>query len=158
MEENMTNTAVEGKKRPTFLTVLIILTFIGVAWAVIGNLISLFTASAAQALAGGAMEASGMEGMENIPGMKEAIALLKYGKILAIIGIVAALICLAGALMMWKLKKSGFFIYLIGEWAPVVATIILIGFSFTGGIMAILGMIFPLIMTILYGVNLKHMS
>ena len=157
MEEQNTNT-VERKKRPTFLTVLCILTFIGVAWAVISNVMTLLASGASQALAGAAMDSADMSGLENMPGMKEAMLLVKHAKTLAIIGIVSALICLIGALQMWKLKKSGFFIYLIGEWAPVIASIVLIGFSFTGGFMAIATMIVPLIMTILYGMNLKHMS
>ena len=65
---------------------------------------------------------------------------------------------------MWKLKKMGFYIYLVGEIAPLVITFATIGFasmfSFGGGIMAIMTAfmsIFPILFIILYAINLKHM-
>ena len=54
---------------------------------------------------------------------------------------------------MWKMKKTGFYVYLIGEWAPAVVTTVLLGFFF-----GIIGAIVPIIMSILYGMNVKDMD
>jgi hypothetical protein len=113
------------------------------------------------------------------PGFLTALCILSYiGCGLAIIGglvaittlsgilnLVAALICLWGVIQMWKLKKMGFYIYLVGEIAPLIISIATIGFAglfnFAGGLMALtvaFGFIFSLLFIILYAVNLKHLS
>ncbi|MCX7861577.1 MAG: hypothetical protein N2449_01115 [Bacteroidales bacterium] len=168
MEEQV----METKKRPVFLTVLGILSFIGVAWQIIGGIMTMgagavtsAVTSAGQSYAEGL---SSMEGMENVEGMDQAMSslneavdaankLAQNATLLGIINIVAALICLLGVIWMWKLMKKGFYVYVIGELAAPVATIILVGFGL-GGMMATLGFIIPVIMIILYALNLKHMS
>ena len=114
--------------RPSFLTVLCILSYIGCALGIIGGLMSITTLT-------------------------------------GIVGVVASLICLWGVIQMWKLKKMGFYIYLIGEIAPLIVSLVTIGFasifSFTGGIMALavlFGFVFSLIFILLYALNLKHMN
>jgi hypothetical protein len=66
---------------------------------------------------------------------------------------------------MWKLKKMGFYIYLVGEIAPFIVAFATIGFagmfSLAGGFLAIitaLMFIFPLLFIILYALNLKHLN
>ncbi len=168
MEEQV----METKKRPTFLTVLGILSFIGVAWQIISGIITMgagavssAVTSAGQSYAEGLSE---LEGMENVEGMDQAMAglneavdaankLAQNATLLGIINIVAALICLLGVIWMWKLMKKGFYVYVIGELAAPVATLVLVGFGL-GGFMATLGFIVPIIFIILYALNLKHMS
>ncbi len=65
-------------------------------------------------------------------------------------------LCLAGALQMRKLKKSGFYIYSIGEIIAPIASAIIIGGSF--GIMTALGFLFPALFVILYATQLKHLN
>ena len=84
--------------------------------------------------------------------------------LIAVLSLAASLICLLGVIQMWKLKKMGFYIYLVGEIAPLVITFATIGFasmfSFEGGIMALMTAfmsIFPILFIILYAINLKHM-
>jgi hypothetical protein len=72
---------------------------------------------------------------------------------LAVTSIIAQLLCLFGCLRIWKMKKVGFYIYLIGEWAPVIISTVLLGFFF-----GIIGAFAPIIMSILYGMNLKNMD
>jgi hypothetical protein len=59
---------------------------------------------------------------------------------------------------MWKLKKTGFFIYVVGELAPVIVSAILLGGSAFGGMSLVMGAIFPVLFVVLYGLNLKHLS
>jgi hypothetical protein len=113
--------------RPTFLTVLCILSFIGCGLAVLGSFATIT-------------------------------------KLTGILGLVAALVCLYGVIQMWKLKKMGFWIYLVGEIAPIIITAVTVGvaglFTFAGGFTAImigLGSIFTIAFIIMYALNLKHM-
>ena len=92
-------------------------------------------------------------------------ALIKYGQIDYIINAVCVIICLIGVLMMWKLKKTGYFIYIIGEIAPPVVSLAFAGHSGLGGLFEsfymfsmIIGFLFPIAFIIMYGMNLKHMS
>lgn len=159
------------KKRPTFITVLGILGFIGVGWQIISGFIQMAAGAVTSAMVDAGQEIS--EGMSEIEGMSETmgsegmeqlnnvanegVALLQHQSTLGIIGIIAAIVCLVGIILMWKLKKTGFYIYVLGEIAPVIATLVLVGFGL-GGFMAALGMIVPIVFIILWGVNLKHMS
>ena len=93
-------------------------------------------------------------------------SLVTIGTITGVIGLLAALICLYGVIQMWKLKKKGFYFYLVGEITPIIVSFATIGlaglFSFAGGIIAIITAlmvtIFPVIFIILYGLNLKHLE
>ena len=58
---------------------------------------------------------------------------------------------------MWKLKKTGFYIYTVGQLAYVIVPFVMIGGGLAG-LMGIVGAIFPVIFIILYALNLKHMS
>jgi len=127
--------AAPTQERPTFLTVLCILSFI------------LLEA------------AESMEGYQEVPGTEYVEESLSYASTLGIVSILAALVCLWGVLWMWKLKKTGYYIYIVGELAPVIVSFILVGFgSFLGGFFAFIGLIFPVLFIILYGLNVKHMS
>lgn len=161
------NTSVEAPKRPQFLTVLCILTFIGSGIGVITSIMSYFAAKAAGAIAQGFSEgmnklADGQGGQQMDAAMASANASInatvKWGATVAIIGIIGALICLFGAIMMWKQKKTGFYIYLIGEVAPAIASIALLGFGLLGGMGIAMSLVFPIAFIIMYGLNLKHMS
>jgi hypothetical protein len=112
------------------------------------------------------------------PGFLTVLCILSYiGCGLAILGVistittlpgilnlVATLICLWGVIQMWQLKKMGFYIYLVGEIAPLVISIATIGFAgmfnFAGGLMALamaFGFLFSVIFILLYALNLKHL-
>ena len=138
MEQQNTNIADAAKKRPGFLKVLCILSFIGIGFAVIGGIYNLLTFQTA------------------IEGLRMASAFLgdvgesfdkfiQWGTTVYIINIVAALLCLVGVYMMWNLKKTGFYIYLIGEIAPAIASFALIGgFGPFGTMAMVAGLIFPI--------------
>lgn len=159
MSEDSTNGG-GTQKRPTFLTVLCILSFIGIGFAVIGSVITIATYSAVDT-------ELLTEGMDDMSGMMEeagetsgfmdmifssAAASLEHARTLAVIQLIAALLCLFGVLRMWKLRKTGFYVYTVGNLAYPIAGIVLVG-----GIMAT-GLLFPVIFIILYGLNLKHMN
>jgi hypothetical protein len=153
MEQQNLNPIGETKKRPQFLTVLCILSFVGIGIALIGGIYNLMTFSSTIALMQGT---SGFFGGE----LGNAVdMLIEWGQTVYIINIVASLICLAGVFMMWNLKKTGYFIYIIGEIAPAIASFALLGGFGPLGTMAMVGgLIFPIAFIVMYGLNLKHMS
>lgn len=148
----------ETPKRPQFITVLCVLTFIGCALAFFGAIWGYFSIKASSALLENMGNAEGdtygmMSGVQDamIKAVENAIPNL-------IIGIVCSLLCLYGALQMWKLKKIGFFIYAVGEITPAIAGFLLGGGGLIGGAGAIMGLLLAIVWIVLYAVNLKHMN
>jgi hypothetical protein len=144
MEQTNTTT------RPTFLTVLCILTWIGSGIGLIGGILGLVGQSAVQGMDLGAEFNKQMENTQ----------MLNYASLACIV------ICVIGSTMMWQMKKTGYYIYLIGELAPLLLSFAMIGSisqstGVGGGILAasgVIGSIFPIAFVIMYGLNLKHMK
>ena len=121
--------------RPTFITVLCILTFVGTGIGIVSALMNFAS---------------------------------PYGSLISgwqtynIVIILANLLCLFGGLQMWKLKKTGYFIYAAGQLAAIVSAFIFLGTAFLFGpfgMMVLVSIvIFPALFLILYGLNLKHMN
>jgi hypothetical protein len=59
---------------------------------------------------------------------------------------------------MRKLKKTGFYIYLIGELLPWLTTFIFIGAIAFGGLAIIFGILFTAVFVILYATQLKYLK
>ena len=124
--------------RPTFLTVLCILTFIGSGLTALLLLIGLVAAGAASGV------------LSSIPGMGD-IGGLGTGYFLIVL--VLALASLYGAIMMWKLKKMGFYLY---SGANVIALIV--PMIMASGKFPVFGLIITVLFIILYGLNLKYLK
>ncbi len=132
MEENkdvQANAQATANQRPTFLTVLCILTFIGSGLLLLFSILGLFAAGALEGMA------------KSMPGFTSGGGILK-----SIILVVLAAGSLYGAIMMWQLKKMGFYLY-------ALANIILVIISF-GWVNLIITAAF----IIMYFVNLKYME
>jgi len=160
MSETLDNMNVDAAKRPTFLTVLCILTFIGSGWGLISALA--FTDE----------------------GLNAYASYYKWVMILLNVG------TLFGALQMWKLKKMGLYIYTVSTLAAVVLMWVVIkgyvaslmapamgsvdsGNESVDSMIAtagnemvqsamnmalILGTIFPVLFLIMYWINAKKMN
>lgn len=147
------------KERPVFLTVLCILTFCGAGLAIVSSLFSMLTM--------GQLESS-MREMNDV--FTDSNIGMDFGnsyrwmKISYVLTLVGSLLCLVGALFMWRLKKIGFFIYVVGQILPLIGSFLTMNsinmglFAGFGMIMTILGMMFPIAFVIMYGLNLKHMK
>jgi hypothetical protein len=134
MEEQI---EIQAKKRPLFLTIICIISFVGVGYTVLKSLWEInriFT---------GFMDSS--------------ILFSMYGFML-LSNIVFALLCLIGVLLMWKLKKAGYIIYLIGEVIPLILPLILMHNSFYGLQNLILGFLISSAFIVMYSLNFKHLS
>lgn len=157
------------KERPTFLTVLCILTWIGSGLVFIGQLFTLATAGLRKGITDLAEEgideammeleadSSGMgsiisnfmgQGMQALENLTE-IALIKMAGLALVI---------IGAVIMWKLKKTGFYLFIGGKLVIIIGVFILMGGSGLA-VMSIMGsLVVALAFGIMYGVNLKAMD
>jgi hypothetical protein len=75
---------------------------------------------------------------------------------LLIMNLIGGTLCLFGALQMRKLRKQGYFIWLIGEYLPIISTILLVGIS-VYAMFGLIFIIFPVLFTILYTVQRKYL-
>ena len=158
-------------KRPTFITVLCILTFIGSGWGLIGGAIQYFTAEK-QATSMVIQQKTINEDLKNngkengatnmakkmVNSMSTAFTAENLKKS-GISAMLSSLFCIVGAFMMWKLNRIGFYIYIFGTLIGVISPFIIYG---NNNIMSILSSVVVgfvgVIFVILYGVNLKYMK
>ncbi len=73
-----------------------------------------------------------------------------------VILLVGLALCFYGALQMRKLKKNGYYMWLIGELLPIVGSFIFLGTIFVGSMSFML--LLPVLFIILYSTQLKYMS
>ena len=146
-----TTTGTGAAKRPVFLTVLCILSFIAAGFAIIGYVGVITVRGAASAIT------SGMSGLEGMEGMDEAIAAATPSASMTwayiIVGFLTTIVSLVGVLKMWKLKKQGFMIY---TGSTVVSLIMGIVYSGIGASVA--GIVISAAFIVMYYLNVKHMS
>jgi hypothetical protein len=160
-------------KRPKFLQTLCILSFIMCGLMILMSAWGLKTTyfPSDKDLE---MQQQQMEMLQNInPSMYDTVMEVNETKgVSTIASLLAQIFSLIGVMMMWQLKKTGFYIYTIAELIPYGVTLILNG---TKGYLAMAGMfgesmqsLFYIIMIlavlvdigfiIMYAVNTKYMS
>lgn len=160
-----TNYATQPPQRPTFLTVLCVLSFIGGALGIYNGISTMtmgpealenIEAEMARVTAElgdqSAMVTSMMEGTLEITRktLENAMPLGLSALILSALG-------LFGVWQMWNLKKQGFTIYTLATIIGLIAPLFFLGFS-TMAIMSLgFGALFSVVFIILYALNLKHM-
>ena len=173
MEANLYDYEIEPEKRPTFLTWLCILTFIGSSWAILSSTEAYITAhkTATMFSQNIKVQVNDTTLQKNVTikkshssfGIKMRASLSKIFqedniRKAAIGGLVAALLTLAGGLFMWKLKRTGFYFYVAG----VVVGILVPFFVFGNDLMAVgassFASFFGLIFIALYAVNWKSLK
>ncbi len=146
--------------RPVFLTILCVLSFLGVALSLVWNGISyvgmtIGTAVMQESQVVGNLE----EATENVPlagiSIREVFGFLEHVPAFALVNVFAALIVLAGVILMWNLRKAGYYIYIVGELLPLIALVALGGVL--GSFFAATSSVFALLFIVLYGLNLKYM-
>jgi len=155
--------------RPTLLTVICILSFIFGAWGLWSGIQNAFTDAPqrefeeAKVAMDEAMAQVGDQGNEMVTQMMESAMVMAEKSVeqavpMGYTTIVLALLSLAGVWLMWNLKKTGFWLYLVSAVGGLVSPMIFLG----GGLLTMLGVgfmgLFSVVFIILYAVNLKHMS
>lgn len=158
MTDATTNTG--APKRPTFLTVLCILSFIGCGIGVVSGITGYFTN---KALASTNIMEEAMAQSDDPESAAMAMDMMgdlgmDFGK-MATNSLAQGLLCivvLIGVIMMWKQKKTGFYVYTVSNLAYAICPFIFLG-GLVGGLAGTLGAIMSIIFIILYALNLKHM-
>lgn len=162
MTDNLSFADQEKPVLPPMLNVLTILTFIGsglllVYAAVMPKLMSFSKAMMDKAAASGQeFSAKQLADMEQA---RRATDLVMANMLpLILISLVGAILCIAGAMMMRKLKKDGYWVYVGGELMPVLAGFIIMGTAqYTGALSVILGLGLPITFVILYALQRKYL-
>ena len=142
-----TGTTAEAGKRPVFLTVICILSFIAAGFGILGY-IGAITAMGVASAAAGAIE--GMEGMEEIVSAGPSMG-MTWAYI--IVGFLTTIVALMGVLKMWKLKKQGFMLY-----AGATVVSIIMGIVYSGFGASISGIVIGGAFIAMYYINMKHMT
>lgn len=147
MSETLDNAQGHGQegKRPTLLTVLCILTWISSGLNALAYLILV--------IAGAAMA----DLLSNIPGIG---AMLTAGMAFLVVLLLAFVAKIIGAVQMWKMKKTGFYIYAVAEVIVLAASYMVVKDvpAELGGGFPVIPMIFSAVFIGLYGMNLKNMK
>jgi hypothetical protein len=154
----------EPKKMSDFLNVITILTFIGSGLAIVFSVLGFVNAQANydKMLATRDQLDKAPSFMKAFIGPDPVGAAQKNldNKLpIFLIGMVSAILCIYGAVMMRKLKKTGFSIYLIGEIVlPFLSIFLFLGISLMGSLTIGIAIFFPLLFIIMYASQLKYMS
>jgi hypothetical protein len=153
-------------KRPVFLTVLCILSFVGCGLYFFSAVYGILTAET-QRQTYRMMNTMGDE--QAIPGfvtemyqaMEKNHGWILLGQYLSLVNV---LLCLLGVILMWRLRKTGFYVYAFAQLIPFVTLFMMIS-SFSdvpmlGAITIVtssINVVLAAAFVIMYGVNLKHM-
>jgi hypothetical protein len=178
MQDNFDDLETEPSKRPTFLTLLCILTFIGSGWAILTSVWSYTTAERTVKMITHAGQENGHDSLSK----KDSVRLQKQhesseyiiGKKIgasaktmftvdnihkkSIGDLIAAIFTLTGAVFMWFQKRRGFYIYIIGVAIGIALPLYLFGNDLLSVGIASFGAFFGLLFIALYALNLKSMN
>lgn len=149
MEENLIdNDHLENRRRRTvFLTVLCILTWIGAAGVFVFNAYGFNENLKAQRLFGSSPR----------------LTLLLW---VTLINCSGSLISAAGSIYMWRLKKAGFYVYAVGQLAPLIFSAYVLAAANKNilsappavSIVLLCWFVIPIGFLIMYGLQLKHLG
>ncbi len=147
MEE--TNTSeITAPVRPQFLKVLCILTFI---MSGIGSLLCIIMPLVGPKFLAMMQQAPDYD--PNDPKYHDGFVTMSAGWSYYLIMFVISLVALFGAIQMWKLKKTGYALYVTANILMFIIPIIMIGVNVSYFSAAI-----TILFIVLYGLNLKHMK
>ena len=158
------------QKRPVFLTVLCILTFVGSGFGILSALMA-FTGFSDIESTLNRSDPFNQVVINNV----DITAMQSLQNWVNILSLLSCILCLSGALVMWRLKKFGFILYVAGHAATLFATYMSLGLmkmmgeimpmAEMGGMMQTMGaavfvvtLIISIGFIIMYGVNLKAMN
>jgi hypothetical protein len=170
MTQDLFDEEITVKRRPTFLKVLCILTFIGSGYGIINSAVTYFKADTISEMVTEAKteikedmnqqkkkddeSAFVSQMMGNMSKMSTPENLRKS----AIGNFITSLLCLAGAILMWNLRRTGFYIYTLGTIISIIIPFYLFGSNFltniSAGFLGFIGVLF----VIFYAMNLKSMK
>lgn len=146
---------------PGMLNVLTILTFIGCALGFIGGIWNYVRAdkafkdivAAQEKLEEAPAWARKMMGPEMVEMARKS---MEYKLPVMLLTLIGSALCLYGALEMRKLRKQGFILWVAGEFAPIICSVIFLGMGMFSGF-AMIGFLFPVLFLVLYASQRKYL-
>lgn len=192
MESNLNAFDEEQRTRPTLLTVLCILTFIGSSWLILTNIWAYTTAPKTVRMISAIKNKAENNSKKNIDSLNaENIDTLKtknagspkknvghsngflfrqkmmssVSKIMteenirknALGAILSAIITLTGAILMWYLKRGGFYLYILGTLIALSVPFYLYGINVMSFGIAFFSGFFGLLFIALYALNIRSL-
>ena len=174
MESNLNEFEQEPRLRPTLLTVLCILTFIGSGWTIVSSVWGYSTASQTVRM----FSSTGMGRPNDSTLGKDSVMtgtghrkrspfgekmMISVSKIMtednirksAIGAIISGLFTLLGALLMWRLRRNGFYLYIMGIIVGLVVPFYLYGNNLIAIGMSSFSSFFGLVFIALYALNIQ---
>ncbi len=168
MSEAIDNPVPEEKKASSFLKVLCVLTYVGSGGGALNSLISItFGGNVEDQMAEAQTQMMQLyDAASSSPFAQELILayvdmidqLVESYMAMNLTALLAQLLNVTGAALMWKLKRNGFYLYTLGQLITIVMPMVFFGFNLIGGIMIASGAIFSILFLVLYGTQLKHMK
>jgi hypothetical protein len=161
----------ERKNRPRLLTILCILSILGGSWGLMSNLGNLENAEKLSELTEQTIEETqdrmtalspdtrSQKAMKSIFDDFQVLADTVKIKQMAMFGILSNLLTLIGAVLMYRLRKNGFGLYMLGIAVYVTSPLVVYGLNNMAGLsFFIFTMIISLIFSLLYAKNRKYLS
>lgn len=155
--------------RPVFLTVICILSFIGLGLQILNN-VKLFIFGQLGPSFYNLMQDRFEESMNQVHSnnplvtsflekiFESILKLIDNAPLLATISIISSVVALAGVILMWKQIRSGFYIYSVIKIVGVFVPMIFIGINFVSLFIVFVGLFIAAIFITLYALNLKAMK
>lgn len=170
--DDIFNDEVLPPQRPTFLTVLCILTFIGSGYGLINGAITYFNAESISKVVvnvkvktaddinrnGKIKDTANAAFRSKVMNSMSVISTPENLRKTALGNIVVSIICLIGAIIMWRLRRFGFYLYVLGTIIGVIIPFYLFGNNFLAAITSGFASFIGLIFIIFYAMNLKSMK
>ena len=175
MESNLNEFEQEPHLRPTLLTVLCILTFIGSGWLIVSNAWSYSRASQSATM----FSSAGINRTDDSTLQKDSVfkgdrrnrspfgekMMSSLSKMLtaenirksAIANIISGFFTLLGAFLMWRLRRNGFYLYVAGVVISLVVPFYLYGNNLIAIGVSSFWSFFGLVFIALYALNLKSL-
>ena len=164
MEQDIINAEQVHTYRPLFLSILCVIGFIGSMISIVQNAVGVFKADeeVTQIQSG-----TSKTQLKNIffTGKTSSSEALSIGNLtsdnfqkFSIGGIVSALLCLIGVIMMWMLKKSGFYSFTLGTFFNLITHFLLFGDNIGAMGLSLIGAVLGLVLVILFSRYLNYMD
>ncbi len=160
----METLSVHPRPRPVLLTVLCVLTFIGSGFGVFGNLMAIFASPFLEFLQPSIFEEA-FSHLGNNPGDQFIKQALDMGVLVLdnFLGITLSkfifyALSLVGAIMMFQMKKIGFYLYIVAQVGFLFIGPVFLGWNLFVSMALLFSGFFSVLFIALYAIHLKHMS
>ena len=164
MPEETINLNGQNTGRPLFLTILCVITFIGSIAGIIVNTRGYFNAEAeVEKISSGKAKTQ----LKNLffPGSNAHDELVRIGNLNVenyqkfSIGCIASyILCLVGTVLIFKLKRTGFYSFTLGTFFNLITHFLLFGDNFGAMGISIVAALAGFVFVIMFGMNLKYMN